>query len=242
MRNFLTLWRRERWAFFLSPMAYMIMAFYWLLSGASFWSTVHIHRGTFESPVALLCMAMALWTPALATALSMRLFAEERRQGTLETLMTAPVTEWQVVLGKYAGALTMALAVIAPATASLFILAALAPLLPQPDIGAVVAGTLMLFLLTAFCVAVGMLFSLLTRSQAVAAVCGFTAMVLLLLSSHFLATTAWAPPALVHALAVDDHLLDAARGVVDARPLVLYGSATGTLLFFNARMLALRKS
>jgi ABC-2 type transport system permease protein len=173
----------------------------------------------------------------------MRLFAEERQVGTIEALMTAPVSEAEVVLGKYAGALTFALAVSLPALSSLFILAYLSPGLSvrQLDGGAIAGGVLILVLMAAACTAVGLLASLLTRNQIVAAVTCFAAILFPLVVGQMLALTSLMPVGLAAYVSADGHVLSFARGSIDTRPVVLYLSLTALLLFISVRVLESRR-
>ncbi len=241
MRKFFVIWFRELGACFLSPVAYVTMVAFLLLANWTFWHVVETQIGRVESLPSLLVMSMVLWLPVLATLVTMRLFAEEKRQGTLEILLTAPVTEWQVALGKYAGALSFVVIALAPSMGALYALTALAPSLPAPDAGAMAGGGVILFLLAAYCVAIGMFFSLLTRNQIIAAVCGFGGMVIPPLSGYLLSLSPFGPERLIRRLAVEDHLLDFARGVLDLGTTVLYVSGVLLLLFFSTRVLMLRR-
>ncbi len=241
MRQWRGIWLRELGACFLSPIAYAMLALYLLLGSWTFWHAVQSHVGRAESLPSLLVLSAALWLPVLSALTTMRLFAEEKRQGTLEILMTAPVTEWQVVLGKYAGALSFVLLAMAPLFGMFFALCALAPAMPEPDVGALAGGALILALLASYCVAVGLFFSLLTRNQIVAAVGGFGGMVLPALGGHLLSYAPVGADRLIRLLAVEDHLMDFARGALDAKPAFLYVSAAALLLFFSSRALMLRR-
>jgi ABC-2 type transport system permease protein len=213
-----------------------------LLANGTFWFSVENNIGRVEFMPTLLYMSMVLWLPALAALTTMRLFAEEKRHGTLETLLTAPVTEWEVVAGKYAGALSFVTLALALSAGSVYTLALFSPAMAQPDTGAMIGGGIVVFLIAAYCVAVGLLFSLLTRNQIVAAACGYVAMVLPpLFVGSGMRGLPFDAERLSRYLAVEDHLMDFTRGALDARPAVLYVSGAMLLLFCGTRILALRK-
>lgn len=241
MRKCLVIWVRELGACFLSPVAYVTMVAFLLLANWTFWHAVETQSGRIEALPSLMVLSAVLWLPVLAALVTMRLFAEEKRQGTFEILLTAPVTDWQVVLGKYAGALTFVIVALGPSFAALYGLSVLAPAMPRPDHGALAGAAIILFFIAAYCVAVGMFFSLLTRNQIVAAVGGFSGMVIPPFSGYLLSMTPFGSERLIRYLAIEDHLLDFARGALDARPVVLYASGAIVLLFISTRVLMLRR-
>jgi ABC-2 type transport system permease protein len=235
--RFLAIWRREMAASFLSPAAYVTMVVFFGLTGLIFWDAVKANVGTDEPPSAMLFAGVIFCLTILVTVVSMRLFAEEKRSGTLETLMTAPVTEAEVVLGKYAGALTFVLFSAAVPLAYLFVLRALNPGMAHLDRGALAGGCLITALLASFTLSVGLLVSLMTRNQIAAAITCFCAIWLVLLAGS---VGALAPPARAQIgqyLAAVNHIQDFSRGSVDTRPIVLYVSGTALMLFAAVRVL-----
>jgi ABC-2 type transport system permease protein len=241
MRTFLTIWRRELAACFLSPVAYVAMVAFLFMSGATFVVGVVRNTGTSETLPSLLFGSVLLWLTLLITVISMRLFAEERRAGTLETLMTVPVTEAQVVLGKYAGAFTFLLLAAAPAAGNVFILAAFSAGGVAVDPGAMLGGALILVVIAAFCLALGLLISLMTRHQIIAAVGGFSATWFVLLCGWLAASLAFGPGNLADYVSAMNHIEDFVRGSLDTRPLVLYLSGTALVLFLAVRVLESRR-
>jgi len=242
MRRFLIVWRRELESSFLSPAAYVIMVIFLALTGWVFLQLVEGHVGEQEPLAELLYKVLIyFWMPVLVTVVTMRLFSEEKRAGTLEPLLTAPVTDVQVVLGKYAGALTFLLAVTAPAVAYPYVLAAMSPGIAGVEDGGMLAGGLFTMLLSAFCVAIGLVMSLLARSQVVSAICCFSGVLLPLLAGYMISLLPLGAESLVAYVTVHDHLLDATRGAVDSRPLVMYATGTVLLIFVAVKMLESRR-
>ena len=244
MRKGLTIWRREVSAGFLSPVAYVVIVLFLVVSGWIFLQLAEGHSGTDESLVSLLVRVVVfLWLPVLATVVTMRAFAEEKQRETIETLLTAPVTEAEVVLGKYAGALSFLLLATVPAFGGFFLLVHVSPGLAMArlDWGAVGGGFLFLALMAANCAAIGLLMSLFTRNQIVAAVSCFTAILMPLVIGQALGATAAAPDWLADAVSAEIHLRAFCRGVIDTRPIVYYVSVTVFILFLSIRVLEVKR-
>jgi ABC-2 type transport system permease protein len=240
--NWRTIARREFSACFLSPVAYVTLVVFLTVVNGTFFVAVLRNLGSYEPLATLLFTALCVWLPMLITVVTMRLFAEEKRSGTIETLMTAPVTETEVVWGKYAGALGFTLLVSAPAVASVFLLERLSPgiTLVDLDVGALLAGCLIATLLIACLTALGLLISLFTRNQIVSALACLSAICVALLSGWLLSLVPGADRHAVEYLSATTHIEDFARGMVSAGPAVLYVSLTLFLLFTAARILELR--
>ncbi len=241
MKTFLVIWRRELAACFLSPVAYVTMVSFVSVSAFTFLAQVTRNAGTSDPLSVLLFASIIVWLTILVSVITMRLFAEEKSSGTLEALMTAPVTDAEVVLGKYAGALTFVTIVVAPAVACIFILASLSPGIVSVDAGAVTGGCIIIFLVSALSVAVGLLVSLMTRNQIVAAIACFVAIWCVLLFGWLVSSVPGVPPKLAAHLSAMSQIEDFARGSVDTRPVVLYVSCTGFVLFAAVRLLESRR-
>ena len=246
MSAFFPLWHREMAAYFRTSVAYVVGAFFLAIAGFSFWILAtrlaqgaaegDLVRNLFGSPGYWL--AMLIVTPLL----TMRLFAEERRSGTLEMLMTAPVTETSVVLAKFAGAYAAFLLLWVPTLAYALFLRRCGAHLPALDWGPVAAGYFGTALVGAFFLATGLLCSLLTRHQAVAAMACLAALGLLL-SGSLLPFYAHAESIreMARAVSAPLHVMDFAAGIVDTRTVVWYLSATVLLLFISIRILEARR-
>lgn len=241
MRPLLLLWHRELAANFLSPVAYIAMAVYLFLTTATFLQAVEANVGEQESPIVLLFVALFFWLPLFAMVVTMRLFAEEKRAGTIESLMTAPVTDLQVVLGKFLGAYVFLQLVAIPALSSLYVLYAVSPTLTTPDRGAVLGGLLIFLLISGLCVSIGLFVSLLTRNQIVAAICCLAAICLPFLIRPAGAALPFGSDAILESLSAEAHIIDFARGSIESRPVLLYVSATIFMLFASTRTLETRR-
>jgi ABC-2 type transport system permease protein len=244
MRALWATYLREMRAYFVSPLAYLVMFFFLIYNGAVFAIIMSYLNnpaapGT-ERPLDNLFQGFFFWVLMLflATVLTMRLISEELRSGSIEVLMTAPVTEAQVVVGKYLAALTFYCALWLPTVAYAGIVARYS----HVDWGPIAGGYFGVFLIGALFLAVGVLFSALTRSQLLAAVMTFAVLFLLfvvgLLENLFNNETA---KKVLGYVDLYGHMEELHRGIVDTRHLVYYGSAIFLFLFLASRALADRK-
>ena len=154
---------KEIRALFVSPVAYAVIAVFLLLSGYSFAITLIVSK---QASLVHIFFQAAMQLVLLVPILTMRLFAEERRTGTLELLLTSPADEIEIVLAKFAAAMTVLLAMIGPTLSYALVLG----LYGQPDWGPIYSGYLGLVLLGGALVSLGLLASALTANQIVAAV------------------------------------------------------------------------
>jgi ABC-2 type transport system permease protein len=212
---------REFASFFRSPIGWVIMALYLVLSGI--WVSFDTIRP--GEPASLrLFFATSQWLLLIvAPAISMRLISEETRAGTIEPLMTSPASDWAIAFGKYAGALAFLLVLLTPT----LLYVALLAVISTPDAGPIIAGYLGLVCLGTLYLAVGLLASALTRNQVVA----FLATLFFFLLLWF-ATTQGAvllgPPfdKPLYALSVTLRTADFAKGVIDTEHLVFFIAAS----------------
>ena len=190
MSVFLALLGKELRAVFFSPIAYVVIVVYLLLTGYSFIATLFVARTATLTHIFFQSAALMLLIVPLTT---MRLVAEERRSGTLELMLTAPIRESHLVLSKYLAAMLMVVCMIALTAPCAVVLGVFG----SPDWGPIYGGYLGLALLASSLVALGLLCSALTANQVVAA--------MLTIAAAFLAwmidtLAALAPEALERAL------------------------------------------
>jgi len=172
--------------------------------------------------------------------LTMRCLAEERRLGTIETLLTTPVTTTEVVLGKYAAAYLLYISFWASTGGLFYILKRFAGDARLIDPGPIVGGYLFIAVSGLFFIAIGVFTSSLARNQAVAGILCVTALVAVTLGSQYLGGAAWldrdslAPlKAAVNYAQISVHEQDFSRGVVDMREILFYVSGTVLALIFS---------
>ena len=246
MRAFLTLWRKELAAYFLSPIAYVMMMFFLVVMGFSFWLLVSVLiQGSMSASIMNeLFGSIFFWIAMLIVVpvLTMRLLAEENRAGTIETLMTAPVSDAEVVLAKYAGALVFFVLMWLPTAVYALVLRRFSPLVAPMDFGPMLGGYLGATLVGALYIAIGLFCSALTKNQIVAAIICF-ALINVAFISGFLAyvgrdETVRNLGAYVSSV---EHMRDFARGVVDSRAVVFHLSGAVFMLFATVKVVESRK-
>ncbi len=246
MKTFGILLKRELTAYFLSPIAYLVMMFFLAMVGFSFWLLVSILvQGTLSASIlSELFGSIFFWIAVLIVVpvLTMRLFAEERRSGTLETLLTAPVGDAAVVLAKYFGALLFFLIMWLPTLTYLWILRRYSPTETPPDWGALAGGYAGTLLVGMLYIAIGLFCSALTRNQIVAAIMAF-AVISVLFFAGFLAYTARDPALreLGTYISSVEYMRDFARGAFDTRAIVFHASGAMFMLFATVRLLESRR-
>lgn len=223
---------RELRSYFVTPVAYVFLVIFLLLTGFfTFTAGNFFERG--EASLA----AFFGWHPwlylVLVPAVGMRVWAEERRSGTMELLLTLPITTWQAIVAKFLASwlfLAVALALTFPAIITVNVLG-------EPDNGVIVAGYLGSLLLAGAYLAITCMTSAMTRNQVVALILSVVLCLFLILAGFNPVTdllTRWASPALVDTVAafsVVTHFDGFQRGVIDARDLGFFLSVIGFALF-----------
>ncbi len=243
MNAMLAIMRRELRSYFLTPVAYVfIVIFLVLTSTFTFYLGGFYERGQADlAPFFNFHPWLYLF---LVPALSMRLWAEERKSGSIELLMTLPVEIWQAVTGKFLAAWAftgLALALTFPIWITVNYLG-------DPDNGVVVAAYIGSLLMAGGFLAVGSCISAATKNQVIAFILAVVACFLLLLAGFPLVLdifSAWAPQPLVDAIASLSfltHFSSISKGVIDLRDLVYFGLLIGVMLYANAIVLQITKA
>jgi len=248
MRKFLTLFTREVRSYFYSPIAYIVLVFFLLVSGVDFYFQVSFmnQRAVPYSVQEAFFNSVFFWFAfvLIFPLITMRLFAEEFKLGTIEPLMTAPVRDWQVVLAKYFGALFFYIILWLPTLLYFVIFQALTHQPAASSTGAYLGGYLMLLLLGMFYLSIGCFASVLTRNQIVAAIISFAAITLLFflgLVSFILRDISSETQQLLGYFSAIEQMGTLSRGVIDTRPFVLYLSMTVVMLTFTYQAFQSRK-
>jgi ABC-2 type transport system permease protein len=234
MRTALVIARREILAYFISPIAYLVSAMFLLISGFLF-SLILIQSQQASMDGLFLNVTVVLIF--IAPLLTMRLLADEQKSGTLEILLTAPVRDWEVVVGKYLAAMALFGVML---LCTLYYPIILWRIGGNPDWGPVLTGYLGIVLLSSAMFAIGTLTSSLTENQIVAAVLGFGILLLMWLidAAGNLATEA---TDLLRYLSLPAHYNDFARGAINIEDVVYYLSVTFVALFLATRSLESRR-
>jgi ABC-2 type transport system permease protein len=233
-----TIAKRELASYFTSPVAYVFLVIFLLLTGfLTFTAGAFFERG--EAGLAAF-FAFHPWVYlVLVPAVGMRLWAEERRAGTLELLLTLPVTAWQAIAGKFLASwafLAIALALTFPVIVTVNILG-------DPDNGQIFAGYLGSLFLAGAYLAITCLTSAMTRNQVIAFILAVVVCLFLLLAGFAPVTgllARWASPAFVDVVAafsVVTHFDGFQKGVIDSRDVLFFLSVIGFSLFATGVML-----
>ena len=232
MRAIRTIVKRELASYFSSPVAYVFLVIFLLLTGFfTFTAGNFFERG--EASLA----AFFGWHPwlylVLVPAVGMRVWAEERRSGTMELLLTMPVAPWQAIVAKFlASWIFLALALLLTFPAVLTV-----NLLGEPDNGVIAAGYLGSLLLAGAYLAITCMTSAMTRNQVVAFILAVVLCLFLILAGFNPVTdllVRWASPAVVDTVAafsVVTHFDGFQRGVIDSRDLIFFVSIISFALF-----------
>ncbi len=243
MRNIAIIFRREMAGYFTTPLAYVFIVIFLVLAGAlTFFS-----GGLFESNQAGLDVFFGFhpWLyVVLIPAIAMRLWAEERKTGTIELLMTLPVTVFEAVLGKFLAAWCFT----AVALALTFPLWLTVNYLGEPDNGVILAGYIGSLLMAGGFLAIGSFASALTGNQVIAFIAGTTLCFLFVVTGTSIvlsALTSWAPGWLIDAvqhLSFIDHFLSISRGLLDFRDVVYFLSTILAFLCLTGLLVTRKKA
>ena len=250
MRNTLTIAGRELRSYFVSPIAYVVMTGFLLLGGwfffnllarfnylVSMYSSFQGGREAMqrlnlnEFVIAPLLHNLSVVLVILVPMITMRSFAEEKRAGTYELLLTSPVATWEIVLGKFFGAVAFIFVMVGLTGVYGLILSAYG----NPEFGIMAAGYLGLFLLSVTFVTIGLFASSLTENQIIAAVAGLVMLLLLYVIAWPADTAGETMGGILRYVSVTEHFGDMVKGVVDTKSLVYFASMIIGWIFLTER-------
>ncbi len=249
MQNILAIWQREMKSYFVSPIAYVVLTVFLFLSGLIFFgnlsevyqytmTTAQMGQGTqpidvpayvTQSLFRTITVILLLVVPMM----TMGLFSEEKKRGTIELLLTTPVGNYQALLGKYFASLTFLLILLASSAITI------SPLFmySQPDWKPILSGYLGLLLYGAALLALGVFISTLTENQIVAVILTFGVSLVLWLVSVFASSATGAAKDVINYLSVISHLDDFIKGVIDTSHVIYYVTFAFVGLFLAYRSL-----
>jgi ABC-2 type transport system permease protein len=248
MRNVFTICGREVKSYFTSPIAYLLMGLFGLITGFMFYSATAYFisvstQQQMQGQNGPMDIGLYVIAPLLGNAgviglflvplISMRLFAEEKRSGTIELLLTSPISDWEIILGKWMGAMVMYLAIIGMTAIYVGLLFAWS----TPDWRPILTGYLGLILQGATVLAIGTFISTTTRNQIIAGGATFAICLLLwVLSWVSNYSDTWYGKAIAYC-SILTHFEPFSKGIVDTKDVIFYLSAIFLGLFFTARSL-----
>lgn len=211
--------RRELGSYFSSPVAYIVTGLFLLISGVMFFSTFFLQRrAELREFFSMLPVLFSFFIPAL----TMRLYAEEKRSGSIETLLTLPVTDAQVAAGKFLAAFVSSAALLAPTV--FYVITAY--VFGTPDFGTIAGGYIGALFLCAAYSAIGVFASSLTKNQIIAFFTAFIICIALAMLSAFLIFLPAGAVSFFSAFSATEHFTSVSRGIIDSRDLLYFVSVT----------------
>ncbi len=220
--------KRELAAYFTSPVAYIVCVLFLAFAGFFFFQTFFIsRRAELRGFFSLLPILFAVFVPAL----TMRVFSEEKRSGSLETLMTLPVTPNQVVAGKYLASFISAAVLLVP-TLSYVVTCAV---FGTPDFGPIIGGYLGAVLLAATFSAIGVFASAITKNQILSFFVALAICLALSLVSFFSVLLPSPLVSFITFISASEHFDSISRGIIDSRDVLYFLSVTAIFLVLTVR-------
>ena len=226
---------KEIQVYFGNPMAYIVGLIFLAVTG--FFFVLDLGNPFPEASLGNFYLGATIVLILLAPALTMRLLAEEQKLGTIELLLTAPVRDWEIILGKYLASLVFLLSMIA--------LTLYYPLLlflfADPDPGPIYSGYLGLVLYSAAALSIGILTSTLTSNQIVAFVVAAGILLMMFFAGAGANVVGGFWSTLVNEIGMRSHFTDFDRGVIDTKHVIYFLSVTTFFLFLSIRALESRR-
>lgn len=235
MKNIYTIFKKEFYSYFTTPMAYIFLVVFTLVNGYFFSNTFFlIGQSDLRALFNIVPMVYLFFIPAI----TMSLIAKEKNSGTMEVLCTLPIKDYELVLGKYLSSLSLIFTGLLFTSIHFITLVKFGT---NVDYGAIFTGYLGLFFVGAVYAAIGTFSSSLFDNQVVAFIIGVFIVLmfflfdkLLIFVPNFLAGT-------IQYLSVDYHFSNISRGVIDTRNIVYFLSVIGIFLFLTVQFLSSRK-
>ncbi|MBN1578673.1 MAG: ABC transporter permease [Chitinispirillaceae bacterium] len=236
MNNVMAFFKKEFKSFFISPIAYVFITVYLVVTNFLFFQGFFIiNQADMRGYFSLLPWVFLFFVPAI----TMRSWAEEKKVHTLELLLTWPVSDIEVVLGKFLACFCfLTTAILLSITIPITIVA-----MGNPDMGPIVGGYLGAILMGAAYLAIGLWVSSNTENQIIAFILGVVAtFILFMIGNPFVTMVApkWMVPIFGY-IGLGNHFESIQRGVVDSRDVIYYLSIVGFFLFLNVQSLGSRK-
>ncbi|MCK4577288.1 MAG: ABC transporter permease subunit [Candidatus Marinimicrobia bacterium] len=229
------IFRKELAAYFNSTVAYITLVVFLAITGWFFSSSFFIIN---ESDLRILFGVAPIIFLFFIPAITMGLVAREKSGGTMELLVTLPLADWEIVVGKFLAAVTL----IAVALGfTLFHFLTLLGVATNIDIGAIIAGYLGLLLVGGVYAAAGVFCSSLSSNQITAFILSFLIVFVFFMLDKMLMFMPGFMTAFIQYISIEYHLGNISRGVIDSRNLVYFGSMIGLFLLLAIRVLEMRK-
>lgn len=234
MQNIWSIFKRELRAYFDSPIAYVVITVFLGITGYFFTSQVFLWgQAELRIVFGVIPWMFLFFTPAI----TMRLISEERKTGTIELLVTMPITDASIILGKYLASLALLITMILPTLIYAITIAYLGDIDPGPAIG----GYLGLIMMGAVYLAIGIYGSTLSENQVVAFIVSLLIIsIFLILDWTLMLIPNWLV-SIVEYITIQQHFQNISRGVIDTRDIIYYLTLIGLALFMATRAMAARR-
>lgn len=244
MNNILAIAHKELKSYFSTPIAYIVIGFFALLFGYFFYAMLIIFNQQSQQfggqggnvdinqqlirPLFLNASVILLFVLPLIT---MRTYSEEKRSGTIELLLTSPVTDVEIIIGKFVGAMALYAAMLAITVIHVGLLFSYG----NPEWKVVVTGYVGLLLMGGCFISVGLLISSMTKNQIVSGMVTFAVFLLLWVINWIASFTGPTTQSVLNYLSITDHFDDFTRGILDTKHLIYYFSVMSFGLFLTTR-------
>lgn len=235
MHNIYTIFRREINSFFNSPMAYVFLVIFAVVNGYFFMNTFFlIGQSDLRVLFDIVPLVFLFFVPAVA----MGLIARENNIGTMETMATLPLNTYEFVMGKYLAALSL---ILVGLFVTLFHFITLLFVGTHVDSGAIISGYIGLALMGATYAAIGTFASSVTENQVVSFIVGVFLVLIVFMLDKILIFVPSFLAGILQSMAIDYHLSNISRGVIDSRNLIYFFSMIGFFLFLTVQLLQARR-
>ncbi|MBL8007814.1 MAG: ABC transporter permease subunit [Ignavibacteria bacterium] len=234
MKNILTIFRKELRSYFNSPVAYIVLIVFLIITGWFFTSSLFLGGVvTMRNVFDIIPFIFLFFIPAI----SMRTFSEEKKSGTIELLLTKPITDTDIVMGKFLAALT--LTGIALAFTLIYVISL--TFLGKIDTASIIGSYIGLLLMSGIYIGIGIFASSLTENQVVAFIISFLIVFALFLLNKVLIFLPTSLASVLEYISIDYHFGNIARGVIDSRNIIYYLSGITIFILLTKASLEKRK-
>ena len=245
MRNALAIANKELRGYFASPIGWVICGLFSLMFGYFFYAYVEVFlKNSMQSQMGNggpMNINILLIRPLLSNAtviilfmlpsITMRTYSEEKRSGTIELLLTSPITDWEIIIGKFLGAMGLYCTLLLATMAHMAILFAYG----RPEFRPLIAGYIGLVLLGGCFVSMGLFVSSLTKNQVIAGVGTFIAGLLFWVINWLADSASPTTSAILSYLSITEHFDDFVKGVIDTKHVIFYLSFITFGLFLTSK-------
>ncbi|MBI5404299.1 MAG: ABC transporter permease subunit [Ignavibacteriae bacterium] len=234
MNNILTIFKKELKSYFYSPVAYIVIVVFLIITGWFFTSSLFVAGViTMRNVFDIIPFIFLFFIPAI----SMRTFSEEKKAGTIELLLTKPITDFEIVLGKFFSTFGLAALTLAPTVIYVFSLRMLGPV----DFGSIFGAYIGLLLMSGLYIGIGIFASSMTENQVISFIISFLIIFALFMMNKILMFIPAPIVPIVEYLSSDYHFSSITRGVIDSKDLIYYFSGIYIMLLLTKTSLEARK-